>query len=90
MKRERDIEKELIRKVKDHGGMALKFVSPGLSGVPDRLLLFPGGRVVFAEVKAPGKKLRPLQMKRKKQIESLGFKVYSIDDGVMIDEICSS
>ena len=90
MKRERDIEKELIRMVKDHGGMALKFVSPGLSGVPDRLLLFPGGRVVFAEVKAPGKKLRPLQMKRKMQLESLGFKVYIVDDGVMIDEICSS
>lgn len=90
MKREKDIEKELIRRVKLHGGMALKFVSPGLSGVPDRLLLFPEGRAAFVEVKAPGKKLRPLQLKRKSQLESLGFKVYSIDDGGMIDEIFSS
>lgn len=90
MKSERDIEKELVRKVKTCGGMALKFVSPGLSGVPDRLLLFPGGRAAFAEVKAPGKKLRPIQMKRKSQLENLGFKVYVIDGGGDIDEICSS
>lgn len=88
---EKYIEKKLREAVKSRGGRALKFVSPGLDGVPDRLVLMPGGCVAFAETKAPGKKLRPLQELRKKQLESLGFKVYVIDDvgkiGEMIDEI---
>ncbi len=88
---EKYIEKKLREAVKSSGGRALKFVSPGLDGVPDRLVLMPGGCVAFAETKTPGKKLRPLQELRKKQLESLGFKVYVIDDvgkiGEMIDEI---
>ncbi|WP_330389085.1 VRR-NUC domain-containing protein [Alkaliphilus peptidifermentans] len=59
--------------------MCLKFTSPGMAGVPDRLVLLPLGRVVFVELKAPVNKLRPLQKKRKKQLEKLGFKVYVID-----------
>lgn len=66
-------------------GMALKFVSPGMAGLPDRLILFPNGRIYFVELKAPGKKLRPLQLKRKEQLEKLGFKVYVIDSYEKID-----
>ena len=92
--RERDIEKKLIREVRRTGGLALKFVSPGFNGVPDRLLLFMGGKVAFAEVKAPGEKPRPLQVHRMEQLRGLGFRVYVIDDveqiGGMIDEICSA
>ena len=69
------------------GGLALKFVSPGYDGVPDRIVLFPGGRIAFVEVKAPGKTLRPLQVRRKRQLESLGFKVYVLDAAEQIDEI---
>lgn len=50
-----------------------------MAGVPDRLVLLPKGRLYFVELKAPGKTLRPLQLKRKKQLESLGFEVYVID-----------
>ncbi len=50
-----------------------------MAGVPDRLVLLPKGKIYFVELKAPGKKLRPLQLKRKEQLESLGFKVYVID-----------
>lgn len=92
--RESYIEKVLIGAVKARGGMALKFVSPGMSGVPDRLILIPGGVIAFAEIKAPAKKMRPLQIKRKRQLEKLGFLVYQIDDiqmiGGVLDEICAT
>ena len=77
--REKIIEQKLVKAVHGMGGLALKFVSPGMDGVPDRLILLPCGRMAFAEVKAPGKRLRPLQVKRKRQLESLGFRVYVID-----------
>jgi len=78
--RERYIEQLLTAAVKAQGGMALKFISPGMSGVPDRLVLMPGGLAAFVELKATGEKLRPMQIKRKRQLELLGFKVYVIDD----------
>jgi hypothetical protein len=78
--RESTLEKIFVKEVKNHGGLALKFVSPGMTGVPDRIVLMKNGQIAFAEIKAPGKKLRPLQIKRKTQLESLGFKVYCIDD----------
>jgi hypothetical protein len=77
--REKTVEQKLKTAVGGRGGLALKFISPGLGGVPDRLILLPGGQMAFAEVKAPGKQLRPLQVKRKSQLESLGFRVYVID-----------
>ena len=84
---ERIIESKLTRAAKAMGGLALKFISPGYDGVPDRIVLFPGGRIAFVEVKAPGKTLRPLQVRRKRQLESLGFKVYVLDAAEQIDEI---
>lgn len=89
--RENEIEAAFVKAVKKNGGLAPKFVSPGLDGVPDRLVLFPDGHMAFVELKAPGKKLRPLQVKRKRQLEQLGFRVYVIDRqeqiGGTIDEI---
>ena len=83
--RERDVEQSLVRAVKRLGGMCPKFVSPGLDGVPDRIILMPGARIAFAELKAPGRKMRPLQVKRKGQLESLGFRVYCIDNPKQIN-----
>lgn len=92
--RESEIEKALIFKVKKRGGLALKFISPGMSGVPDRLIIMKGGKLAFIELKAPGKKLRLLQIKRKRQLEELGFLVYCIDNkmqiGDVLDEICAT
>ena len=65
--REKTIEAKLVTAVRQLGGLALKFISPGLDGVPDRLVLLPGGRMAFIELKAPGKKMRPLQVRRKRQ-----------------------
>lgn len=78
--REKQLEQKLVKAVKEVGGLALKFVSPGYDGVPDRLLLFPGGKMTFVEVKAPGSKPRPLQRKRHETLRRLGFKVYVLDD----------
>jgi len=92
--RESYIEKRFCTEAKKRGMWAVKFVSPGLSGVPDRLLLIPGGRVAFAELKAPGGRLRPIQERRKAQLEKLGFTVYVIDSidsiGGILDEIQST
>ena len=91
--REKLIEQNLVQAVRRMGGLAPKFTSPGWAGVPDRLVLLPGGRLAFVEVKAPGKTLRPLQVKRKRQLEALGFQVYLIDRseqiGGVLDEIRS-
>ena len=76
---EKTIEKKLIQAVKKMGGMAPKFVSPGLNGVPDRIILLPGAKFAFVELKADGKKMRPLQVKRKRQLEALGFSVYCVN-----------
>lgn len=83
---EKQIELRLKREVKRIGGWALKFVSPGISGVPDRIVVLPTGAVVFVELKAPGRKLRTLQLKRKEQLESLGCKVYVLDSYQAIDD----
>ena len=85
--RESAIERRLVTEAVRRGGFAPKFVSPGLDGVPDRLLLFPGGRLAFAEVKAPGKKLRPLQRRRIEQLTALGFQVFVLDSKEQIGEI---
>ena len=55
--REKHIEQKLTSKVNAMGGMAIKFTSPGLDGLPDRLILLPGGMVAFVEVKATGEKM---------------------------------
>lgn len=58
---EKDIEKNLVRGVRRLGGMAMKFVSPGLVGVPDRIVAMPGGRVIFVELKTESGELSPMQ-----------------------------
>ena len=61
MDRERDIEAWLRRRIEDLGGMFLKFTSPGHDGVPDRIAIFPDGRLVFVELKAANGKLSKIQ-----------------------------
>ena len=89
--RESQIEKRLVATVRTRHGLCPKWVSPGLDGVPDRIILLPGGHIAFAELKAPGKTLRTQQLYRKAQLEQLGFPVYVIDNteqiGGVLDEI---
>lgn len=85
------IEQHLVKAVKNSGGIAPKLVSPGFDGMPDRLVLLPGGKIGFVEVKAPGKEPRPLQVARHGLLRRLGFKVYVLDApeqiGGILDEI---
>lgn len=84
--RETTIEKHLKNEVKKHGAKAWKFISPGLRGVPDRIVLLPGGESVFVELKAPGEKREPLQVKRASELQDLGFKVYCLDSIKLVDQ----
>ncbi|MDO4323205.1 MAG: VRR-NUC domain-containing protein [Lachnospiraceae bacterium] len=92
--REKAVEQKLTLMVKKRGGICPKFISPGFDGVPDRLVLLPKGRIAFIELKAEGKTLRPLQVRRKRQLDALGFSVYCINRteqiGGILDEIQSS
>lgn len=89
--REKTIEQKLIKAVKSTGGIAPKMVSPDFDGMPDRIVLLPEGKIGFVEVKAPGKKPRPLQAARHRLLRRLGFNVYVLDDpeqiGGILDEI---
>ena len=89
--REKTIESMFLKAVKEKGGLAVKFISPGFNGMPDRIVLMPHGRIVFVEVKAPRKQPRPLQLARHRLLRELGFRVYVLDHpdqiGGIIDEI---
>ena len=84
---ERDIERKFVRTAKEAGGIALKFVSPGFDGMPDRIVLMPGGRIGFVEVKDTGKKPRPLQVARYRLLAGLGFRVFVLDRPEQIPDI---
>jgi len=84
---EKEIEMQLARAVRKMGGRAVKFISPGFDGMPDRLVLLPGGKCGFVEVKAPGKRMRALQRVRHEMLKALGFKAYVLDAKEQIEEI---
>lgn len=71
---ERDIERAVVNMVKHYGGWCLKWVCPGWAGVPDRIILLPGGRVMFVELKRPkGGRVAPMQKWWADQLSKLGF-----------------
>lgn len=77
---EKELEKKFRDAVRAAGGCAYKFVSPGMSGVPDRLVVLPGNRIGFVELKAPGKKPRPEQRYQQRRLECMGCYVTVLDD----------
>ena len=76
---ERDVEKALVRAIKNAGGIAPKLTSPGTAGMPDRLIILPKGKVCFVELKAPGQKPRPIQVRQMARLTQLGCMVHVID-----------
>lgn len=78
--REKQVEQKLVQAVRNMGGICPKLISPGMDGMPDRLVLLPGCRIGFVEVKAPGKEARPLQTHQHKILRALGFPVFVLDD----------
>ena len=85
--REKSIEQKFTLMVKQAGGLALKFVSAEINGMPDRLVLLPGGQIAFVEVKAPDKVPRPLQEARHRMLRMLGYRVYVLDRAEQIIQI---
>ena len=86
--RESVIEAKLRSAVERAGGWCVKWVAPGITGVPDRIIIMPGGRVYFAELKAPGKTERPRQKYVQQRMRKLGCTVFSSVDSVeRIDEV---
>lgn len=84
-KLEKDIEAKLRQMVEKHGGKCLKWVCPGWTGVPDRIILLPRGRVIFVETKRPkGGKIAPLQEKWREWLTRLGFQHYFVHNETLI------
>ena len=89
MIREKVIEKYLYTKVREYGGRAIKLTSSNLRGLPDRLCLFPGGLVVFVEVKAPGRKPSPKQTNMINILRKLGFYAVWLDGRPKVNALIS-
>lgn len=77
--RESSVEGEFVRAVREAGGEALKLTSQTMNGLPDRLILCSGAKAYFVELKAPGKRMCPLQRKRRQELEAMGFPVFCVD-----------
>lgn len=77
---ERDIERALVRRVANLGGICEKFTSPGRRAVPDRIVTMPNGVIIFVELKAPGKKPTPLQERDHARRRAMGCDVRVIDN----------
>lgn len=84
---EKEIEEKLVEKVRGLNGLCLKFTSPSLTGVPDRMILLPKGKIGFVEVKRKGQRPKKIQRLRIKQLKELGFLVFVLDDREKIEEI---
>ena len=82
---EKAIEAYLVRKVKDLGGVCLKYSNPGVVGYPDRVVLLPGGFVVWVELKSKGRKPNRVQQLRIDQLRQMGHNVAVVDSKDQVD-----
>lgn len=78
--KEKQIESRLVKEVKRLGGLAVKMNSFSMTGLPDRMVLMPEGKVFFCETKTTGKKPRPRQLSCISMLNKLGFSVSVVDD----------
>ena len=86
MELERNIERKLVNGVKAMGGIAYKWVSPGNTGVPDRLVIFPDGKVEFVELKTEANKPTPLQLAQMRKLASKNCTVCVLRGEKAVDE----
>lgn len=78
-KSEKWLERQLVKKIGERGGVALKYSNANRTGYPDRLVLLPGGRAHFVELKSKGRKPTRLQSLRHEELRALGFGVAVVD-----------
>ena len=84
---EKEVERKLKVSLERIGCLVLKFVSPGNAGVPDRIVILPGGGVLFVELKRPGGKLRPLQRIWRLRLQRLGARYFKVENSRDIDAV---
>ncbi len=84
-KRENIVETYLDKQVVGLGGLTRKYTSPGQAGVADRLVLLPGGRIVFVEVKSMTGKERPGQTRERARMLGLGFEAIVVEGKFSVD-----
>lgn len=84
MQAEKAIEQYLVRCIKLFGGMCVKLQNTGYNGIPDRLVLLDG-KAIFVELKAPDGRLSEVQKARHKQLQKLGFNVYTLWNFEQVD-----
>lgn len=77
--RESLIEINLIKEVEKRGGITYKLPPLGRINKPDRLVMLPGGKIIFVECKAPGEKPRPGQIREHEKLKKIGFYVVVLD-----------
>ena len=85
--KESELEEKFRALVMQAGGKAYKFISPGNDGVPDRLVVLPGGKVGFVELKRPGKASRKLQKFRQNELKQLGCYTAEVDNEQRAGEV---
>lgn len=76
---EKTLERSLVEKIRQRGGICLKLQGNMYAGMPDRLILLPGGLAIFVELKSEGIKPSKLQLIRHEELRALGFMVFVID-----------
>ena len=87
MATEKSLDRRLYNEVKKLGGWSIKLHTTFIKGMPDRLLLFPGGRLCFAEIKTSGEKPKAIQKAIQRKLKKLGFDVYVVDSLEVINQI---
>lgn len=82
-------ENYVVKKIRSVGGRAFKWVCPGMTGAPDRICVFPGGQIIFIELKRPG--LKDGRSKRQKKVcrllRNLGCDVRRVGEKAEFKEI---
>ena len=86
--REATLERKLKKRIENEGGLCLKWVSPGYTGVPDRIVLMKGGVIAFVETKRPGQRERQRQAFVQARLRKMGFPVFgSVDSWQKADDV---
>lgn len=87
---EKAIERYLVDRVKELGGVCLKYSNPNMVGYPDRVVLLPGGVTYWVELKSKGRKPSAVQLIRFASMEKIGHRVYVCDSKTSIDEMLNN
>lgn len=87
---EKDVERRLVELVKINNGMCIKLLCDQLTGLPDRMCLFPGHKIIFVELKTTGRKPKRIQVYIHNKLKALGFRVEVIDTIKGVEDFISS